>query len=108
MARGMSPEVLRLVAARFRALSDPARLQLLNELRNGERTVTELQEATELGQANVSRHLALLHELGFVHRRREGLYTYYKLADRDVLRLCDIMCGRLEAEASARRQLFNT
>jgi DNA-binding transcriptional ArsR family regulator len=103
----MSPELMRLVAARFRALSDPARLQLLNELRDGERTVTELQEATGMGQANVSRHLSLLYELGFVRRRREGLYTYYKLADREVLRLCDVMCGRIEAEATARGKLFN-
>jgi DNA-binding transcriptional ArsR family regulator len=102
----MSPELIRLVAARFRALADPARLQLLNVLRDGERTVSELQEDTRMGQANVSRHLGRLYELGFVRRRREGLFTYYRLADREVLRLCDVMCGRIEAEASARGRLF--
>lgn len=102
----MGPELIRLVAARFRALSDPARLQLLSELRDGESTVSDLVEATGLGQANVSKHLALLHELGFVMRRREGLFIWYRLADRDVLRLCDLMCGRIEAEAEARGRLF--
>lgn len=102
----MGPELIRLVAARFRALSDPARLQLLSTLRDGESTVSELVEATGLGQANVSKHLALLHQLGFVRRRREGLYIWYRLADRDVLRLCDLMCGRIEAEAQARGRLF--
>ncbi|HSA56152.1 MAG TPA: metalloregulator ArsR/SmtB family transcription factor [Gemmatimonadaceae bacterium] len=103
----MGPELIRLVAARFRALSDPARLQLLNVLRDGEATVSDLVEATGLGQANVSKHLALLHQLGFVRRRREGIYIWYQLADRDVLRLCDLMCGRIEAEAAARGRLFS-
>ena len=48
----------------------------------------------------------MLHTLGFVTRRKEGLYTYYALADRSVFSLCDIMCDRLEAEARARRKLL--
>jgi ArsR family transcriptional regulator len=101
----MSPELLELVAGRFRALGDPARLRILNALREGERTVTELVETTGLTQANVSRHLSILHSLGFLNRRREGLFVHYSLADRDTFRLCDIMCGRIEAEMKARRRL---
>lgn len=100
----MNREMLELVADRFRALSDPARLRLLNALREGERTVTDLVAETSLGQANVSKHLAFLHQLGYVRRRKEGLFTYYALADKEVFRLCDIMCGRIEAEAAARRK----
>ena len=44
--------------------------------------------------------------IGFVTRRRDGLYTFYSLADRDVLKLCDLMCGRIEAETRTRRRLF--
>ena len=97
---------LALVAERFRALGEPARLQILQQLRSGERTVTELVEATGLGQANLSKHLQLLLASGFVARRKDGLYTRYRLADQDVFRLCDIMCGRLEAEGRGRRRLF--
>ena len=104
--RPMSPELLELVADRFRALADPVRLQILNALRRGERTVTELVEETGLGQANVSKHLQLLLALGFVTRRKEGLYAYYGLADQDVFKLCDLMCGRIEAEAAATRKLL--
>ncbi len=107
MAKSMSPELLSMVADRFKALSDPARLRILNAMRQGERTVTELVEATELSQANVSKHLASLHTLGFVHRRKEGLYVYYSLADRDIFRLCDIMCGRIDAETQARRRILD-
>jgi ArsR family transcriptional regulator len=94
----MSAELLELVADRFKALGDPARLRILSALRQGELTVTELVGATGLSQANVSKHLALLLRLAFVKRRRSGAYTYYALADRGIFRLCDAMCGRIENE----------
>ena len=102
----LTPDVLVLIAERFKALAEPARLHILNCLRGGELTVTELVEETELGQANVSKHLQLLHTLGFVSRRKEGLFVYYALADKSVFQLCDVMCGRLEAEMKARRKLL--
>ena len=102
----MTPEVLVLVAERFKALAEPARMQILSCLRAGETTVSELVEQTELGQANVSKHLQLLHTLGFVSRRKEGLFVYYALADKSVFQLCDVMCGRLEAEMKTRRKLL--
>jgi DNA-binding transcriptional ArsR family regulator len=100
----LTPELIELVATRFKALAEPARLQMLNALRAGEMTVTELVDKTGLGQANVSKHLQSLHSAGFVARRREGLFVYYHLADKDVFKLCDIMCGRLEQELAARRK----
>jgi len=102
-----TPEVLELIAARFKALAEPARLQLLQCLRGGERTVTELVNETGFGQANVSKHLQQLHTLGFVRRRKDGLFTYYGLADKSVFRICDIMCGRLEAEMKARNKALS-
>ena len=102
----LTPELLDLVAARFRALAEPARLGILNALREREMTVSEVMETTGLGQANASKHLQLLHGLGFVERRKEGLFVHYRLADDDVFRLCDIMCGRLVAEADARRRVL--
>lgn len=102
----LTPEVLSLIAERFKALAEPLRLQILSCLRGGEMTVTELVEETGFGQANVSKHLQLLHSLGFVSRRKEGLYVFYALADRSVFQLCDVMCGRLEAEIKARRKLL--
>lgn len=100
----MSPELMTLVAERFRALGEPARLQILSALRAGECTVNELVAETGLGQANVSKHLQLLHALGFVRRDKDGTFVRYALTDRDVFRLCDLMCGRVEIEAKARRR----
>lgn len=97
-ARPQSPEVLRRVAVRFRALGEPARLALLDAMRPRERTVTELVEATGLSQANISRHLGVLHTAGLVSRRRDGSWVHYALADEEVLTLCDLVCGRVERE----------
>lgn len=101
----MTPELLELVAERFKALGEPARLRILQALQRGAKTVTELVDETGLGQANVSKHLHLLYTLGFVRRRKEGLYVYYELTGADVFQLCDIMCGRIDAESRTRRRV---
>lgn len=96
----MPEAVLGRVAERFRLLGEPARLRILNVLReNRELTVTQLVELTALGQANLSKHLQLLHAAAFVSRRREGLYVWYSIADQQTIELCDLMCARLEREA---------
>lgn len=86
------------VAQRFKALGEPARLRILDALRRRALTVGELVEQTELNQANLSKHLQLLHRLGFVERWKEGLFVYYRLADTEVFQLCDIMCGRMAVQ----------
>ena len=106
-SRPLAPDLLALVAERFKALSEPARLQILQALREGERSVTDLVDDTGLGQANVSRHLRVLDTLGFVSRRKEGLFAYYAIADRRVFQLCDMMCGRLDSEARTRARVLS-
>ncbi len=109
MAGGpMSSELLALVAERFKALAEPARLMILDQLRGGERTVSDLVATTGLGQANVSKHLQVLHQQGFVARRKEGLYAHYRVRDRDVLALCDLVCGRIEDDDAERRALLQS
>jgi DNA-binding transcriptional ArsR family regulator len=104
--RLLTPAQLDLVAARFRSLAEPSRLRILQALREGEATVSGLVERTGFGQANLSKHLQVLLSAGWVERRKEGVSAWYRLADDDVLRLCDIMCGRLGREAASRRKLF--
>ena len=102
----LTPNVLALVAERFKVLAEAGRLQILSALREGEMSVGELVEELGLGQANVSKHLQLHHTSGFVKRRKEGLHVYYSLADQTVFQLCDIMCGQLEAQAKARTKVL--
>jgi len=101
-----SPELLVLIAERFRSLGEPTRLRLLDALRPGEKTVTELVEATGLGQANVSKHLASLYAAGVVARRRSGLFVYYTIADDRVFCLCDLVCSQLDAASRTRRRVI--
>ena len=102
----MTPELILLIADRFKALGEPARLRLLNTLRHGEKTVTELVDETDLGQANVSKHLHVLYASGLVVRRREGPFVRYAIADDRVYRLCDIMCDQLLAESRSRQAVL--
>ena len=97
----LTPELLELVAQRFKILAEPARLRILNALRERELTVSDLMEETGLGQANVSKHLQILHAAEFVARRKDGVHVYYSLASTDVFKLCDIVCGRIASQANA-------
>lgn len=97
-AKLLSPLALELIAGRFKALSEPMRLRLLNLLMQGERSVGQLVEASRSGQANVSKHLALLRETGMIGMRKEGLSTICYIADPIVGELCEMMCSRLREE----------
>ncbi|HET9066607.1 MAG TPA: metalloregulator ArsR/SmtB family transcription factor [Gemmatimonadales bacterium] len=104
----LTPELMDIVAERFRALGEPMRIRILDALRHRERTVTDLVEATGATQANVSKHLTLLHRLGFVARRKEGTRVFYRVDDPDVFELCDLVCGgarkRVRRESRALRR----
>ncbi len=80
------------LAERFKALAEPNRLAILSTLHGGELSVGELVTETGLGQANVSKHLDVLRRYGFVDRRKDGLNAFYRVSDREVFRICDVMC----------------
>ena len=98
-SKRLAPETIDAVADRLKVLAEAARLSVLNELRSGPRNVSELMADTGLSQANLSKHLQVLHTHGFVSRRRQGLFVIYQLADRSVFELCEIMCGQLKRQA---------
>ena len=99
-------EALELLAQRFRVLGDATRLALLQALFEGERTVQELCEHTGAAQANASKHLALLLEQGLVARRRDGLFTRYRIVDASLERLCRLVCDALAERHEAVRGHF--
>lgn len=108
---GLPKEGLEQVASYFQALSEPTRLMLLNLLREGERSVGELAQATGFTIANVSRHLALLAQRGLVLRESRGTSVFYRIADESVYALCDLVCGNVarQLDRQARgRALFTT
>ena len=68
------------------------RIRLFDRLRDGEASADELGSS----QQNISKHLTLLAEAGVLARRKEGTCVYYRLADDDVLALCEQVCGSVE------------
>ena len=88
----IDPELIPLVAQRFKALGEPARLTLLAALQQGERSVSELVELTGRGQPNVSQHLKEMAHAGLVEARRDGARMYYRISDPYVNRICDAVC----------------
>jgi DNA-binding transcriptional ArsR family regulator len=103
----LSPLALELIAARFRALSEPMRLRLLNLLMGGEMTVGQLVDATGSSQANVSKHLSVLREAGMIAMRKEGLSSFCLIADPIVNELCEMMCSRLREEMDRKTRAFD-
>lgn len=94
--RQMSDRALELIAQRFKLLSEPTRLRLLQLLMDGEKSVNELVSATHTTQANVSKHLGILADGGLVARRKAGVSTYYRIADTSLVTLCDLVCQSLQ------------
>jgi len=64
----------------FRAFSDRTRLRILHLLLPGELCVCHIVDVLDLSQPKVSRHLAYLRRTGLVLARKEGLWSYYRLA----------------------------
>ena len=84
-------EVLKLQAELCKSLSDPKRLHIIQELRGGERSVSELTEILGLKQSNTSQHLAVLRKIGVISPRKEGSTVYYKLANPKIAEACDLV-----------------
>jgi DNA-binding transcriptional ArsR family regulator len=98
-------ELAELIARRFRVLGEPMRIRLLDRLRDSEATVGELSEALGASQQNVSKHLAVLAEVGIVGRRKQGNHVYYRIVDEGVFALCEAVCGSLQEQLRALNEL---
>lgn len=97
-----------LIAHRFRALSDPTRLRIIDQLRRREEaSVGELTEVLGGSQQNISKHLAALSAEGFVSRRKQGTSSIYSISDPAVLELCDQVCAGIESQLSELEALLS-
>jgi len=88
-------DLAEMIAARLRVIGDANRIRLLDLLRDGELSVSQLTERLGSSQQNVSKHLGILHRAGIVARRKEGTTVLYSVADQGVYELCEQVCGGL-------------
>ena len=104
----ISPEALSNIAEFFKTLSEVSRLQIVCSLKRGEKNVSEIIKSTELGQANVSKHLKILSQAGLVERRQQGVNVYYRIANPVVFSLCDLACDVLAVHLEQQSQSFES
>jgi rhodanese-related sulfurtransferase len=83
-----------------KALSSPRRLEIVDLLAQGERTVEEIAGETAMSVASASQHLQVLKAARMVEARREGLYAHYRLADEDVFRTWQAVRALAESRLS--------
>jgi len=107
LTRALTPEALEMVAARFRAMGEPLRLRILQQLEQGERTVSALTASIGSTQPNVSKHLRILQDSGLVKRRQEGNSAFFSIADETVFELCEMICSRLRDRLEAQVGALN-
>lgn len=84
-------ERYRLHAELCKVLTDPKRLMILDALRHGDRSVTELANAIGVALPNASQHLAVMRNAGLVESRRAGTSIIYRIAEPTIVDACDIV-----------------
>lgn len=102
----LDPSDLDRVASFFRAFAEPTRLALMQELKDGPKTVGELVDTIATTQANISKHLRILHDAGMVERRKDGTRAIYSICEPAVQEVCRIACDKLNREAKPRKLRF--
>jgi DNA-binding transcriptional ArsR family regulator len=90
----------------FRTLGHPARVRILELLRDGERSVGALQSELGLDSGGTSQQLAALRRIGLVEGRREGTSVFYRVTDEEVFRLLEVARGILGRSIEARQALL--
>jgi DNA-binding transcriptional ArsR family regulator len=106
MGKNLTNEVIDAIADRFRVLSEPIRIRLLQGLREGEKTVTELTRELDISQPNASKHLRILQDAGLVDRDQRGNSVYYSIADESIFELCEVVCDSLGARFKEKAEIF--
>ena len=84
-------ELDRLHAGVCKGLADPKRLLIINSLRDGAMSVSEICDGLQIPQSNVSQHLAILRDKGLVVAEREGQFVYYSLTSKKIIEAMDLL-----------------
>lgn len=87
------------VAGMFRAFAEPTRLAIIQELKDGDLTVSEIVARLTTSQANVSKQLKQLHDAGVLARKKQGTQVRYRIVDPLVFELCRTVCEKLNRDA---------
>lgn len=101
----LEPTQFQAVGRLFGVLADPTRLTILHLLKTGPANVSELVDKTGLKQANVSKQLGVMYDVGLLSRQREGNQVYYAIREPLIFQLCDLVCLKLQRDAQTQLEL---
>ncbi len=90
----------------FALLSDPTRIRILQNLRNGDASVSELVKRLGMKQSNISKQLGVLHRSGILARRKLGLEVRYRVVNHKIYKLCGLCCDTFCCCMEERVRLF--
>ncbi len=90
-----------------KTLASPKRLEIINALKDGEKTVGELVEILGVPKANVSQHLAVMRHKGILKSRRDGVNIHYRIANPKVVQACVLMREVLTEQMKERSKLID-
>jgi ArsR family transcriptional regulator len=90
-----------------KTLASPKRLEILNALKDGEKTVTDLVDILGVPKANVSQHLAVMRHRGILRTRRDGVNIYYTVANAKVIQACILMREVLTEQMQEKSKLVD-
>jgi DNA-binding transcriptional ArsR family regulator len=103
----MDKMVFQMQANICKVFSHPKRLEILCELKSGEKSFGELQDVTGLSKANLSQHLSILRDRGVIKARREGQHMHFSVANPKITQACELMhevlCEQIESRHEATR-----
>jgi DNA-binding transcriptional ArsR family regulator len=99
----MDKELARHAADILKAVAHPLRLQIVDILQDGEKSVGEIMEATGEKQAITSQQLTLMKDKGVLASRRDGAKVYYRIQNQNVIRVLDCVYDHCEAGKRKRR-----
>jgi ArsR family transcriptional regulator len=106
MEGNMEKRIYEMHASICNIFSNPKRLEIIDLLRDGEKSVNELSSLMEIPQANLSQHLSLMRHRGILETRREGVNIHYSIANLKVIKAFDIMREVLLEQLSRHEKMF--
>lgn len=91
-----------------KVFTSPIRIEILDILRNGKKSVNELVQETGFSQSNISQHLQVMREKGFVRTEKNGNYVFYTLANPKISKAFGIMKEILRDQLAEKEKLYKT
>lgn len=104
--KSLDRKSLEKIASFFKVFGEPTRLAILQVLRRKSASVNDIVSALDTSQANISKQLRILYDADLLDREQRGNQVFYSIREELVFKLCELVCDKLNREASSVREVF--